>query len=256
MDNSRFNILEAVRDAYLFVAREWAYLMKAGTLPVVVHIGAALFTRFGRPDASIIESYLWSLPAAALFSWFVFLEMRLLLLGEKIDRLPRERDYLADRQAALKLSIMIALLFNMGMAGLMALLLTLAESGQWGVNAPLTLAGLLIIGALFWGLRFAIAPVLSAVGHPVGVVLRQTWGMMFSLRLLGMGFACLFPVALVFQALLSLLIGRGADPATALKMTLSEQVAVIVATAPMSLLISALLNAAIAYALKQMLGSK
>ena len=87
-DWAGFNVPPAVVGDFFRVFLQMAVVLTfAGALPVVMHIGAALFTQFGRPDASIIESYLWNLPAAALFSWFVFLEMRLLLLDEPLEGL-------------------------------------------------------------------------------------------------------------------------------------------------------------------------
>ncbi len=257
MDKNHFSILEAVRDAYLFVGREWLYLLKAGALPVAVHIVAALFIQFERPDASLIEGYLWSLPAATLFAWFVFVEMRLLLLGERITQLPQTHDDRRDRQHAMKLSVITALLFNMVTAALMALLVTAANPEQWGINMPLTVGGLLAIGALFWGLRFGIVPILAAVQYPIRPVLRQVLSgsmenVMFSFRLLGMGLVCLFPVAIMFQVLITLFVHQGDTPAT--QLNAMQQLIMIIATAPLSLLISALLNAAAAHALKQMLG--
>ena len=256
MDNSKFNIFEAVRDAYLFVGREWPYLLKAGLLPVIVQIGLSLFIQFQREDASQIEGYLWSLPATMLFAWFTFLEMRLLLLGERLDRLPQDHACLLDRQHAMKLSVITALLFNMGVSSVITILMAAASSGQWGASLPLTLGGLFLIGALFWGVRFGVVPILVAVHYPILPALQQTRGMMFSLRLIGMGMLCLFPLAIVLQILLAVFMDRSADLASQLKLTPVEQMAIIILNAPLSLPITVLLNAAAAYALKQILGRR
>jgi hypothetical protein len=71
-----------------------------------------------------------------------------------------------------------------------------------------------------------------------------------------MGLVCVFPVALLFQILAAAVIGRAAEQAAPLKLTAMDQVTIIVAAAPLSLLVLALLNAAMAYALKQLLGSR
>src|SRR3954463_3044415 len=71
MDNSRFSILAAAKNAYLFVGREWLYLLKAGLLPMAAQMATGLFMQFQRPDASQIENTLWGLPGAALFGWFM-----------------------------------------------------------------------------------------------------------------------------------------------------------------------------------------
>lgn len=257
MDKAQFNIFDAIRNAYLFVGRNWLYLLKIGMLPVLMQIGVALFLQSQRPDASTIESYLWGLPATTLFSWFMFLEMRLLLLGERIDKpLPKDINFLRDRQRALRVSIITALLFNMWLAASVTLLLAATDSGLWGVNWPLTLAGLFLIGSIVWGMRFSVLPILGAVDHPFKPFLDQVRGMMFSLRLIGMGILCLLPVAFVFQILTALFISRPADPAVPFKLSDAEQIGVLIAGAPLSLIVSALLNAAAAYALKQLLGAR
>ncbi|MBI3440892.1 MAG: hypothetical protein HY052_03660 [Proteobacteria bacterium] len=223
MDNSKFSILEAVKNAYLFVGREWLYLLKVGSLPVILQIGTALFVQYQRTDASTTEAYLWGMPASLLFSWFMFLETRLLLLNERLDRLPPDRPYLTDRQISMKLSVITSLLFNMGLTGAMALLLALADSNKWGASTPATIGGLLLGGVIFW---------------------------------VGMGIVCLFPVALLFQFFINFLLSGPADISAPLKLTDTEQLAITIASAPLSLLLSALLNAAAAYALKQILGSR
>jgi hypothetical protein len=256
MDNSRFSIFEAVRSAYVFVGREWLYLLKAGLLPMGMQVIASLFVQYQRAAASLIEGYLWGLPATTLFAWFMFLEARLLLLGERVDRLPQERAYLLDRLHCMKLTVMIAVLFNMGMAVALALLAAIAGGGQWGVSWPATISGLFIIGGIFWSLRFGLVPILAAVRYPIRPVLRQTWGMMFSLRLFGMAMTCLFPVVLLFQILVSAFIPAATDPLATGSFTAAQQLAIIAAGAPLSLLVAALLTAAGTSALRQILGTR
>lgn len=256
MDNSRFSIFQAAKSAYIFMGRNWLYLLRAGLVPIGLQIVAALYTQFGRPDASQIEGYLWGLPATMLFSWFMFLETRLLLLGENLHSLPKDRAYLADRLHAMKVSVLCSLLFNMGTAGALSLLLALEESGQWGTSWPVTLCGFFILCSIFWGIRFGIIPILTAVHHPIRPVLLQTRSMMFSLRLIGMSILCVLPIAFLFQIIIALVIPESADQGVAIKLTEQQQVAIITLSAPLSLFAAALLNAAAAYALKQILGSR
>lgn len=256
MDNSKFAIFEAVKNAYLFVGREWLYLLKAGSLPVVVQVVTALFVQLQREDASATEAYLWGMPATLLFAWFTFLETRLLLLNERLDELPRDPEYLKERQHGMKLAVIINVLFNMAMAAAVALLTAAANSGQWGANLPLTLGGLFLIGAVFWGVRFGVLPILAAVHYPFRPFLQQVKGPMFPLRLITMGAVCLFPVAFLFQMLLASIMSRSADMAAPAKLTQGEQLALVLASAPLSLLIAALLTAASTYALKQLLDGR
>ncbi len=258
MNNNRFSIFGAVKEAYAFVGREWLYLLKAGLLPMGMQIVTALFIQFQRPEASQIEGYLWGLPSTVLFAWFTFLEIRLLLLGERLDRLPQDRAYLGDRLQCMKVSIMMSVLFNMSMMAALVLLLALGGGADQtgGANWPATLGIIVIIGGIFWGVRFGLAPILAAVHHPIRPVLQQTWGMMFSLRLIAMGIVCLFPLAFLFQIFMEVLLppSTGALPGT-LTLTVTQQITLVTASAPFSLFIAALLNAAAASALKQILGS-
>ena len=252
-NNSRFNIFEAVKKAYLFVGREWLYLLKAGLLPMGAQIAAAAFVQYQRPDSSLIEGYLWGLPAAALLGWFVFLQTRLLLLGERVDRLPRDLAYLADRRHAMKISVLTTVLFNMGTAGALALWMAVEEIAQSSANKALGMIGLLLIGGVVWGVRFGIIPLLAAVHYPIRPVLRQTADMLFSLRLVGMGLLCTMPVVFLFRFLFVAVVPVSGDPMA--KLSDGEQLALTVISAPLSLMCAALLGAATAYALKEILGS-
>ncbi|MCK5519110.1 MAG: hypothetical protein KAI61_06825 [Alphaproteobacteria bacterium] len=251
MNNSSFNILEAVRNAYSFTRREWRYLLKAGYFPMMAQILTSSILQFGVEDISPIESYLLSFPATVLFAWYVFLETRMLLLGERLDRLPSDSALLADRRQAMKVSVIVYLLFSMGMAAADAYLVMAMTSGHWGVNWPITLIGLFVLGGIFWGIRFSVVPILASVNYPVRPVLRQMKGMMFSLRLIGMGIICLLPLIFIFLFPMAIFIVKIASPMTQMK----QGFLIVLGGAPVSLIIVTLLNASIAYALKQMLGS-
>jgi len=254
MDNSsRFSIFEAVKNAYIFVGREWLYLLKAGLLPMGAQIVTGVFIQFQRPDASLVESYLWGLPAAALLGWFIFLETRLLLLGERLERLPKDSAALADRRHAMKLSVLTALLFNMGAAGAITLWLAVEEAAQSSANGFLNAVGLLIIGGIIWGVRFGIIPTLAAVHYPIRPVLRRTAGLLFSLRLIGMGLLGTFPVIFISRFFVGSMLPDAADLTA--KLTDTQQLSITFISAPLSLMCAALLGASAAYALKQILGS-
>ncbi|MFH1158120.1 MAG: hypothetical protein V1721_04455 [Pseudomonadota bacterium] len=256
MNNSRFNIFEAVRNAYIFTGREWLYLLKAGFIPMMAQIVVSSIPLFGIKATSSIEDYLWNLPVTVLFAWFVFLEMRLLLLGERMNRLPPDDAWRADRRLAMQASVIVYLLFNMGITVATVSLMAATKSDQWGANWPLTLGGIFVMGGIVWGVRFGVAPILAAVHHPIRPVLRRTEGMMFSLRLIGMGIVCLFPLIFLFQVFLAAFTGKSADLVAAAPLTTMEQSVFIVLSAPVSLIAVTLLNASVAYALKQILSSR
>jgi hypothetical protein len=256
MNNGRFSILEAVRSAYIFLGREWLYLLKAGMLPMSMQIISIIFVQFQRPNATLIEAYLWGLPATVLFSWFMFLEVRLLLLGERVDRLPQDRAYLEARLQAMKISVMMSVIFNMALTAALALLNMMAVSGDWGKELLITFAALALIGGIFWGVRFIIAPILAAVHYPIRPVLQQTWGMMFSLQLLGMAILSFFPVVVFFEIITTGFLSKTLEEAGEVHLTTHEQIVVITVIAVRALLLATVLNAAAAYALKQILGSQ
>lgn len=255
MENNQFSIFPAIKNAYAFAGREWLYLLKVGTLPILLQIGTSLFLQFQRADASRIEGYLWSLPTTALFAWFTFVQVRLLLLGERVHHLPLDRPFQRTRNRALQLSVLTSLLFNMALSSALALLILALESGQWGVDWMVTLGGLFLLGGLFWSVRFSVVPVLAAVHYPIRPVLKQIHGMMFSLRLISMGVVCLLLPAFLFKVVLESFIIGPIEPAVELKLTTVQQILLIVCSAPFSLVIAVLLNASIVYALKQILGN-
>lgn len=251
MKNSSFAITAAAKNAYIFVGREWRYLVKIGTLPLGLQLLATLFIHLQRPDAMALEGFLWSFPASVAFAWFMFLEARLLLLGERIDRLPADKEYRQERAYALKLCIIVALLFNMAITAAFATLEWLFMSGASAQSLFAGAAFLFLTGGLFWGVRFSIVHILAAVNYPIRPFLRQTHGMEISFRLIGMGFLCVVPALFIFQMLLSLI-----APDANAELSDIQILAVLCLSAPLSLTLVAVLNAAAAFALKDLLGGR
>ena len=252
MNDARFGIFEAAKNAYVFIGREWLALLKAGLIPMGVQAALSFFIEFGLEKASLLEGYLWSLPAAALFGWFAFIQTRLLLLGERVETLPKDTTFLLMRDRAMKACVISSLLFNMGISAALA---ALVASGEWaqqagGKSLPATVASLFLIGAVFWGMRFSALPILAAVHYPFQPYIRRVRGMMFSLRLFGLGVISLFPVAILFQIFTTPFVAA----ATAGQATDAARAGLIIVTAPLSLLIAMVLNAALAFALKEVLG--
>lgn len=245
MDNARFSILLAAQNAYTFVAQERAYLFRSGLPAAIVQILSGLFVQFQRPDASALEAYLWGLPATFLFGVLIFKQTRLLLLGEKTGRQLSG----PEPRRGLTLCVLSAVLFNMSMVGAVLLLMALSRLNQVTPSLPLFAAVLFLIGLIFWGARFSIAPILGAVSYPVGPVLRKARGALFSIRIVALSLVCVLPPAFLFQALLSVIFSFTTT------LTEAQQVLVIASGGILSLTITSLLNAAIADALKQILGN-
>ncbi len=252
MSSSRFTISTSAVNAYRFVWREKRYLLKAAVVPVGVNLLTTLFLS-GRPDdISVIENFLWTLPYTALSAWFMFLETRLILFGERLETLPTDVGYLAERQQRLRASALIWMLFNMGViviASYLAWSSDISMAGQ-DKNALVTTGAMLLIGGGFWALRLSPAHILAAAGYPIKKFIRETQGMGISFRLIGLGFVAALPIMTVVHFLLKGMISSPADLTRETIMNIS------LIMAPISILLSAILNAAGVFALKEMLGRK
>lgn len=256
MDRANFGILNAARDAYLFAAREWRYLLKAGMMPVVIQVLLSLLVQFQfKGDVSSLEAWLWGFPATVMMAWYSFIEVRLLLLGERIDRLTLDKSGQRARRRALNMSVTVALLFNMVLFISVTLLLALAGSGRWGVDVVASGAALFLVGFMFWGLRLALLPTLAAVEYPFRAFVEQVRGPFFSLRLLALGALCLFPVAMVAQVVVSAFFS-GAIEDGKIALSPEAQAGIIIFGAFLSLVVTTILNAAGAFALRQVLGGR
>ncbi len=257
MKNASFGIFATAREAYLFLGREWRYLLKLALLPMGVDFISSCFVQFYLgDDVSRLTQYLLSLPASLLFAWYSFLLLRLYLLDERLNTLTTNKEELLDRQRAMSLCVIMILLFNMAMSGGMTVLLTLAESGEWGKNPMLTGLGLFIMGAMFWGVRFAIAPVLATVLQPIKPALAKVEGMMFSLRLIAMGVVVTLPLAAIFELLLSAFVKKPTNLNAPFDFSPIDTAFIITLSTPFSWLMLTVLYIAIAAALREILGRR
>ncbi len=253
-----FKIFPVVKAAYLFAAKERGYLLKIGVVPMVVHIATALFLQFYRADASMLESYIWSLPSAALFAMYTFAIARLLLVGERLDRLSLEDAYKNDRPSMMKASVILSLLFHMGLALVTTILMFVVSSKDVsGIsNLLLTIGAALIVGFTFWSVRLGVLPILASVGYPLRKFLKQVSSPLFSFQLIVMGMVAMLPIVMIFQFAMSMVISPPEGmPVELIAITTKEHVAIILISAPFSLLSNVLLNASAAFALKEILGT-
>lgn len=247
---SEFSIIKAVRDGYVFVGREWKYLLRIALLPMGISMVTQIYLFSRGDDISIFEGFIWGLPSTALLAWFMFQESRLLLLGEKVNMLPENPEYIADRRQAQTASVLIWLLFSMGWSALQGyqdiLLRPLADGAA---QQEFWMAGLgaLMFGVFFWGLRFGVAHILAAVNYPIRQYVRQVNGLGISLRLAGLALLGCVPVLLVFAFLAQVIapdVQHRDDPGL---------IVIVVLAAPVSIIVAAVLNAAAGFALKELL---
>lgn len=253
---SRFRIFDAVKKTYAFAGREASYLLKISIVPLALQIATSFFLRFAREDASVFEAYLWGLPATIFSAWFVFLSLRLLLLDERLGRLPTDIAFLQERHLAMRLFILMFVLFNMGMTAALVALAALTQNPGWQENPAVAGITLFLIGGVIWAVRFSIAPVLASVLAPIRPAFRKLDDMLLPLRLIGLGVVTLMPLALLFVIVFEVFFGASVEKAETFNLTPTQEIAFILLDAPMSLLTVLLLNVAIAFALKEMLGQE
>lgn len=253
MNDSRFSIFNAARDTYLFAGREAGYLLKLGAAPIVAQGLTSVFVQYMRPEASLLESHLWNLPASALFAWFIFVELRLLLLGERLEKTPRDPVHAARRRKAMNLTVLVILLFSMSFTAATAVLASMSQDGGTETAPVYSIVSAFVVGGMVWALRYGALIPLAAGEQPLGPFLKRAQGVMFSFRLIGLGIVVLFPAFFVSQILLSPLLAQvmlQKEPGGTAHMMLA------VAGAPLSWLTALLLNAAVAYAIKDMQGGR
>lgn len=248
MRQNRFNIIESVRLAYVFIWQNIGYLLRYGILPFVVNLLTALAIQSYASDATPLQAFLYTFPASVFFAWYAFVLVRCLLLGERVDRLPDDTAYRAKRERLMARAIIILLLFNMAVAGCASFMMWGVNSGAFGRNSLVSVVIIFMIGGLIWSLRFGVVHILAAVDYPIRPFLSRVHGMGFSFYLIGLGALALFPVFFAFEIISRIFLPDIAEPSGA------SATAFLFATAPLGLLIPLLLNSAAAFALKDMLG--
>lgn len=251
MSGGTFGIIEAARSAWQLLLEQRAYIVRIAALPVCAQVGTTLALRFLNPEAGVIESFLWNFPATVLFAWLMFAEARFVLAGERLDRLPQDAAYLGARLHAMQLGVLFTLIFNMAVAAATAWLewaMRTGEAARGGLASAATFGAVIL---LVWGLRFSVMHIVAAAGYPPHVFLRRVRGAEFSLRLLGMGLLCALPVYLLLMLAVEL-----AVPDAAQGLTDVQSAMIIIFTAPVTMFVPLLMNAAAVFALKELMGRK
>jgi hypothetical protein len=252
--DSRFDILSAVIHALRFLRAEWRYTLATLMIPLGADMLLNLALVSLRPGAGLIEGCLWTLPAAAFSGWFMFLQARLIVFGERVDRLPAPVAANPQRLNALRATVITWMLVNMVLALFaayvkwwMTLTLQIQEGGAaaeavTGTYETVSLAGFILLGVALWALRFGVVHILLAVGYSVRAFVFRVNGVMVSLRFLALLFVVTIPFSFALSALLSTF-GDTADTAPA----------AVVLQSVFSAAVMAVLNAAGVYALREML---
>lgn len=253
---SNFNIPASIRSGYLFAIQEWQYLARFSLLPFGVSLITSVLMYHQRRDFSIFEDFLWNVPAYALLGWFMFLEARLLLLGERAGVLPTDPAYITERRNALWASIAVFMLFIMGYRTLFAYII-------WGFdkkNAIINFFWLFLIGAGIWAIRFSVAYILAAVNYPIRRYIFQVNGIFISLRLAGLYLLTVLPLAVAEYGLTTMILPEDArqkfveQQQVLMNLPESTAVSLMAVTALSDILGCILVTATFGYALKDMLG--
>ena len=195
MNNNRFDILGCAVHGIRSVFAEWRYLSSVALMPVALTALIEIVKLYGVEKQSIVTELITLLPAGAMAAWFMFLQTRLLVFGERKGK-PSVHSG-EERRRAFEASMLLWLLVNMAGLAFIAFLLYWAKTQQAGSNPAVTAVGYLLIGAVFWGLRFSIVHILGAVGYSIRDYIYRVNGAMVSLRLLAMMLIVLLPVSLV-----------------------------------------------------------
>lgn len=264
---ARFNTIDAAVAGYRTVFAYTRYIAALAVLPLAVAIAVTLMTINIDEDLSLAVQFMLNLPVYATSGWFMFMLMRLIVLNERIDR-PAQNAALSEpfaqslRQQQMRASVVTWILFNLALTAIAGYLLWMsaqlsdknmtAEALQ-ALKAQLMVPNMLLVGACLWGVRLGVLHLLAAVGYPLSAYMKRARGVGISVRLIALGLVTLMPVALMQQAVIEPVVRGDVDIA---KMSFVEQAVFVAATQTLSMLGTALLTAAAAAALKQMLGGE
>ena len=252
MVKNSFDIIDAAKKGYIFLAQEWKYVFRLGMPALIASILIGGFVQYFRSSASIFEQFLWEIPSTMLFAWLVFMQTRLIFFNERIEKLDQDVSFLKARAKCLKASVILTLLFHMGLIIFLKLLERTApppsETGiQQAGNLPLLLMLSIVI---LWFTRFSLLPLTAAIDYPLKSFVQSMRGMMISLRLIALTFMVLFPVFFLFQIILSSFLPAQADP-----MSMNPYILLLI-QAPASFIMVIIINACFAMAVKEMLFKK
>lgn len=248
--NSKFGIGRAAMNGWRFTARNGMFLFKAGLIPLAFHLAGNLFVFYVHPDAGMVEAFLWTMPASIFLAWYSFIIVRRIVLDETPDNLPTDATFRQGRNYCQRVSIILSLLFNMGLAAMGSALSMIVQSGKLEEgNAAITLVAIVAMLLTLWSFRFGALALAAAVDYPLASFLRQVAGFEFSLRLLGLGMLVALPLVFLVELIASNFIENPLDP------NQQDLLLMVIIGSPLALSLSILLTAATTFALKEMLGN-
>lgn len=249
--SGKFSITGAVKKGYGFIGKEWRYLLRFSLFPIGLNLLTNLFVFLQQENMSLPFSIIWNLPASAAAAWFVFIEVRLLLLGERVTNLPEDPAYLDDRRRSMTICIIMFLLIYMIGMGIMKFHAWSQVTGSEVMN-PVSLAALFLLGIGLWALRFTPAPILAAVGQPIAPYVRKVNGAGISFRLLGLFMLAILPFSLLTAVLAQVLLPN----LTVEQLQKGVPLELVLLDAPFAVGCWCIMGAACSFALKEIMGEK
>lgn len=248
MNKSSFDIIQAVVDAVRFVLAERRYMFACAVFPFVITLltNIMLFFMFGEEKGSSLVFALLSLGAASVDGWFMFLQSRLIVFRERLEHPPQDPAARIRRHNDMRAAVLTWMIFKLWMVALGIYASWMLQSNPSETLGLATFISLLLLGAMIWSLRLAVAHILVGVGYSVRKYIFRVNGLMGSLRVLGLGIVVALPFkVLTLQMEESLLLPPAPDT--------TQAVFLITGISFLSVLLMVFLNAAAVFAMKDML---
>jgi len=250
MISEKFKVLESARDSYIFIWHNKFYLLKISILPFLLNVICTMFVQVQRSDASVFEAYIWQMPAVFAMGYAVFLQTRLLFMGERFEILPDNISFLKEREALKQASVIIFVLFNMflSFSGV-----TLFIISTQVADTRMAFFAMLFIIILFWALRFGMLHIFMAVGVSPAKFIRKVRSMLFSVQLVALTVISLAPVIMIFKVLLASFLPAIEDIT---ELAAADKLVLVLLSAPVTSLTTIVANAALGFAARDMLKGK
>ena len=249
MNKSSFDIIQAVVDAVRFVIAERRYMFACAVFPFAVTLVANMLSFFvlKSESQSTLAMIVLMLGAAAVDAWFMFLQTRLIVFGERLEAPPQDMGSRIQRHNDLRASVLIWVLFKLWLAVVVAYLAWSMRQEPTESLGIYTIIALLLVGAWIWSVRLAVAHILTAVGYSIKKYIFRVNGLMGSLRLIGLAIVVSLPFTVLGLPMEEkILLGHKELDTTQAAFLLTGMTA-------LDTLMMVFLNAAAVFALKDML---
>ncbi|HEX2753438.1 MAG TPA: hypothetical protein VHP34_10135 [Alphaproteobacteria bacterium] len=202
MSHNSFDIIGAATNAVRFVTAERRYMFAAALFPFVAALAANFMTYFMlKGQDSVFFAVLLMLGEAAVGGWFMFLQARLILFGERLEQPPADAAALRLRHNDMRAAVLTWMLFKLWLTAVVMYLVWVINNQKAEGFGIFTMIGLFLTGAWIWSLRLSVAHILVGVGYSIKKYLFRVNGLMGSLRLVGLGMVVSFPFQLVSMPL-------------------------------------------------------